>query len=226
MLMAVRVRVTTWSLEMTDPGQLRPASRPVEVELRRAELPSPEFGRFLYATTGGNWYWIDRRSWTFERWLERLSHPRVEIWVLYRRGTPAGYFELDGGAEGEVEIAYLGLFPAFIGQGLGGWLLTEAIRRSWAMGAGRVWVHTCTLDAPGALANYRARGMRVFAEEVSVVEIPAEPLGPWPGAGVRGPRASPTPTIRAEPPSVARATEGRTPEEGLEPDRGGPAGRG
>ncbi len=213
--MVVRVDVTTWSLEMTDPAQLRPAPRPAEIELRRAELPSPEFGRFLYATAGGNWYWIDRLSWTFEQWLERLSHPRVETWVLYRQGTPAGYFELDGSTGGEVEIAYLGLFPAFVGQGLGGWLLTEAIRRSWAMGAGRVWVHTCTLDAPGALANYRARGMRVFEETVSEVEIPEEPPGPWPGAGVRGPRANPAGMVRPEPRSGA----------GEVPGGGGPEGQ-
>jgi hypothetical protein len=30
-----------------------------------------------------------------------------------------------------------------------------------------VWVHTCTLDAPTALANYQARGLRIYKEEVS-----------------------------------------------------------
>jgi GNAT superfamily N-acetyltransferase len=187
----VRVSVTTWSLEMSDPRQLRPAPPPDgEVELRRACGPSPELGRFLYTAAGGNWYWIDRLRWSFDDWLERLSNPRIETWVLYVQGTPAGYFELDGSAGDDVEIAYLGILPAFIGQRLGGWLLTEAIRRCWTMAAHRVWVHTCTLDAPGALANYQARGMRVFKEETSMTEIPDQPPGPWPGAGVRGPRAN------------------------------------
>ena len=42
---------------------------------------------------------------------------------------------------------------------------TEAIRRAWELhpdGTRRVWVHTRTLDAPGALPNYEARGLRVF----------------------------------------------------------------
>lgn len=29
----------------------------------------------------------------------------------------------------------------------------------------RVWVHTCTLDGPHALANYRARGLTVYRTE-------------------------------------------------------------
>jgi hypothetical protein len=29
----------------------------------------------------------------------------------------------------------------------------------------RVWVHTCTLDHPAALANYQARGMKIYYVE-------------------------------------------------------------
>jgi GNAT superfamily N-acetyltransferase len=186
----VRVNVTTWSLETAAPADLLPAPAPPgSVELHRAILPSPELGRFLYTAAGGNWYWTDRLPWSHDQWLQRLSHPRVETWVLYEEGTPAGYFELDGGTEGDVQIAYLGVLPAFIGRRLGGWLLTQAIRRAWAMGARRVWVHTCTLDAPRALANYQARGMLVFKEQTEAVELPDEPPGPWPGAGIHGPHA-------------------------------------
>ena len=140
----------------------------------------------------GNWYWTDRLTWTYDRWLERLSDPKVETWVLYQEGTPAGYFELDAGAGDGVEISYLGIFPAFIGDRLGGWLLTEAIRRAFAMGARRAWVHTCTLDSPKALSNYLARGMRVFIEHTEAAELDDVPPGPWPGAGVHGPQTSST----------------------------------
>jgi ribosomal protein S18 acetylase RimI-like enzyme len=188
MLRTVRVEVTTWSLEMTAPSDLQPASAPpASVTLVRAMAPSPELGRFLYTAAGGNWYWIDRLGWSYEQWLARLSLPRVETWVVYEEGTPAAYFELDGTVDGEVEIAYLGVLPAFMNRRLGGWLLTEAIRRAWAMAPSRVWVHTCTLDASHALANYRARGMRVFNERTEQVELPEAPPGPWPGAGVHGP---------------------------------------
>ena len=52
-----------------------------------------------------------------------------------------------------VEIAFFGLLPQFIGKGLGGYLLSEAIRKAWDLDASRVWVHTCTLDHPRALGN-------------------------------------------------------------------------
>jgi ribosomal protein S18 acetylase RimI-like enzyme len=80
-------------------------------------------------------------------------------------GAVAGFFELDPGA-GEVEIAIFGLLPEATGRGLGGHLLTAALRRGFAL-APRVWVHTCSLDGPHALANYRARGLQVVREDVS-----------------------------------------------------------
>ena len=42
-------------------------------------------------------------------------------------GTPAGYFELEAQERGNVEIAYFGLLPRFIGRGLGGALLTATV---------------------------------------------------------------------------------------------------
>jgi GNAT superfamily N-acetyltransferase len=59
------------------------------------------------------------------------------------------------------------LLPEFIGRGLGGALLTSAIEEAWRMSPPiyRVWVHTCDLDHPAALANYQARGMVVYKQE-------------------------------------------------------------
>jgi hypothetical protein len=195
------VDITTWSLEMTDPSQLRPSAEPAPhaAELRQAMLPSPELGRFLYTAAGGNWFWCDRLPWTYERWLERLGHPRVETHVAYVEGTPAGYFELDGTVGDDVEIAYFGVFAVFIGRRLGGWMLAEAIGRGWAIGGKRVWVHTCSLDAqPQALANYQARGMRVFKEVTEPVDLPDETPGPWLGAGIHGPHTTPAAAAQAK----------------------------
>lgn len=178
------VEVTTWHLEMTGAGELVPAPKPgLDVALVRARRPSPELSRFLYTAVGGDWYWIDRLPWTYERWLAWVSRGGVETWVAYVDGTPAGYFELDATVDRSVELAYFGLLPAFTGLGLGGWLLTEALGRAWALAPLRVWVHTCSLDGPNALANYRARGMRVCAVETAVQVLPDRPPGPWPGAG-------------------------------------------
>ena len=50
------------------------------------------------------------------------------------------------------------------------------------MGASRVWVHTCSLDGPTALANYQARGFRLYDTKTIELELPEETPGPWPGA--------------------------------------------
>lgn len=174
--------ITIYYLEMTDPAALRRAvSKLSGVEVRQAEVTSPELNRFLYTAVGGDWYWIDRLSWSYDRWLTYLNRPELETWIISVRGTPAGYFELERQPEGNVEIAYFGLLPQFVGQGLGGYALTATIERAWAMGAKRVWVHTCTLDHPQALANYLARGFRLYHQETESKEIPARPIGPWPG---------------------------------------------
>jgi hypothetical protein len=40
------------------------------------------------------------------------------------------------------------------------------------------------MDHPGALANYQARGFRIFKEVVEEEELPDKSPGPWPGARV------------------------------------------
>lgn len=177
------MEITTWYLEQTDPARLRPAGEPaVPVAVTRAEVVSPELNRYLYTAVGGDWYWVDRLPWTWRQWHEWLDRPGVETWLATVRGTPAGYVELDGSTGDEVEIVYFGLLPAFVGQGIGGRLLTRALERSWELGPRRVHVHTCSVDGPAALANYRARGMTLYRTEVEHTDLPEHPPGPWPGA--------------------------------------------
>lgn len=179
--------VRTWTLELLDPACLRPASRPaVAANLMRAGRAAPELARFFYLSVGARWHWVDRADWSGQQWLAWVDRPEYTLVSCWVDGVPAGYFELDQQGE-EVELAYFGLMPAFIGQGLGGWLLTEALRAGWQLpGVSRVWVHTCTLDAPTALANYQARGMQVCGEEVSWRRLPSTP-GQWRDDG-RSPR--------------------------------------
>jgi GNAT superfamily N-acetyltransferase len=168
---------------MTDRSQLRPAgSGASSFQLIRAEIPCPELNRFLYTAVGTGWWWYSRLAWDYRRWWAYLDRPGLETWIASVSGTPAGYFELERQEGDNVELAYFGLLPGFIGQGLGGALLTAAITRAWDMGAGRVWVHTCTLDHPHALSNYQARGFRIFRTEENTEDLPDEPLQAWPGA--------------------------------------------
>jgi len=176
--------VTTWYLEMTDPDQLRPRRSPQsDVRVARVHVPMPELNRFFYTAVGADWYWNDRLPWTYQQWRDYLTRQELETWVLSVAGVPAGYFELEAQAKGDVEVVYFGLLPPFIGQGLGAHLLTCAVERGWERGARRVWLHTCSLDHPAALAHYQARGFRLYREEVAPNQLSFPSPGPWPGAG-------------------------------------------
>jgi GNAT superfamily N-acetyltransferase len=176
------VQVTTWFLEMTDPGRLAEAPAPdPSLAFVEVELPSPELSRALYAGVGSDWWWTDRLGWSWTRWHEWLSRPGCEVWVPYVRGTPVGYIEL-GREDDAVELVAFGLLPAFIGRGLGTRSLDFALRRAWALAPRRVWVHTCSLDGPTALRTYQARGLEIYDEQIDQVALPDERLQPWPGA--------------------------------------------
>lgn len=166
--------VTVWSLEMTDPAQLRPSTARPDPEpvLLQAGRPAPELSRFFYGLVGRPWHWVDRLAWDDDAWAGWTARPGHRLLTCWVDGVPAGYAELDAVGR-DVEVAYFGLVPAFVGRGLGGWLLTRALRAAWELpGAGRVWLHTCSLDAPAALPAYEARGLRRCAEEVEYRLVP------------------------------------------------------
>ncbi len=158
---------TIWYLESLNLEQLKPKSAPSNLPIQIIEAVQAEYqyNRFLYQLVGTAWSWTDKLSWTDQDWQAYVNSPQLRTWVLYYAGTPAGYFELHKDNE-EVEIRYFGLSEQFLGQGLGGYLLTEAIKQAWTWQAKRVWVHTCDKDHPGALANYQARGLCLYKTEI------------------------------------------------------------
>lgn len=185
--------VTVTYLQQTDPDQLVPASRalPADARIERVEEITPEFSRFLYLGVGSQLHWADRLVLSRCQWLDQLRQPGAETHVLYRHGAPQGYIEFSatpGTAGTDVEIFYFGLFPEAIGQGLGGALLTEGVRRAWMLHerwdclapVGRVWLHTCSLDGEQALPNYQARGFTVYDTRSEQTEVRDPSRGLWP----------------------------------------------
>lgn len=166
------VTVTRTYLEMRSPAELKPAgeARP-EVRLERVVDCPWHFYRYLYVEVGRQYNWRDRLSWTERQFRDWLAGPS-SIWLLTVAGAPAAFFELRKSEDGAVEIAYFGVLPEFLGIGLGKLLLTRAAEEAWALGASRVWLHTCTLDHPAALPNYLKRGFHAVREEQYETTIP------------------------------------------------------
>ena len=160
------MRKTTYTLEMTSPEQLRSkrSDRP-GLRLERVTVAFPELSKFLHTVVGYDYRWGGRADWGREEYLAHTTRDELETWVLYASGAPAGYFELELGGDGCARILCFGLLPPFIGQGLGGHLLTFAVERAWDLGAKRIWLRTCTHDHPNALKNYLARGFGITEQE-------------------------------------------------------------
>jgi ribosomal protein S18 acetylase RimI-like enzyme len=150
-------------LEMFERPTRPPRPAPLKkLALMRAEDCTASYYRYLYNTVGEPWVWFERRVWTDERLAQVLRRPETELAILYVAGVPAGYYELDRGDPDNVELAYFGLVPDFIGRGLGPWLLDAAIDAAFRTEPKRLFVHTCTYDHPRALGLYQRAGFRVY----------------------------------------------------------------
>ena len=161
-----RVPAVRTYLRMDDPAAFRPrfvADPAVVVE--PLQHCSAALYRKLYHDVGSEWHWHDRDAWTDERLAAHLGRGEISVHVLRVDGEIAGYFEIERKPGGEIELLYFGIVGKFIGRGLGAHLLSTAVRDAWRMGAAKICLNTCTLDHPGALANYRARGFTPYREE-------------------------------------------------------------
>lgn len=172
-------QVTIYYLEMRSPTALNPkpeasktnAPKPDSkgITIQECKIKQPELNRFLYQFVGKDWGWTDRLPWTEEQWQAYVNQANLRTWVAYCQGAIAGYYELKHTADNSsTEIIYFGLTPQFIGQGMGGYLLTQAIQTAWQWeNTRRVWVHTCSKDHPHALKNYEARGFEIYKVETA-----------------------------------------------------------
>ncbi len=168
------IACTITYLEMTEKPTRPPAAPPhrLHVALRRAREPTVAFYRFLYNTVGAAWLWYERRAMD-DAALQAIIHDEgVEIYVLYVDGVPTGFAELDRREEPDIELAYFGLAPEFMGRGLGTFLLSSAIDTAWSYKPKRLWVHTNTLDHPSALPLYQRFGFTPYRQEQKTIPDP------------------------------------------------------
>jgi ribosomal protein S18 acetylase RimI-like enzyme len=125
-----------------------------------------QLNKFFYKQIGKNYQWVDRLIWTDKNWIEYVSSPNLFTFVLKNNDDIAGFFELMYHKDKlETEIAYFGLLKEYLGKKLGGYMLSEAIKKSFSYNVKRVWAHTCSLDHKNALKNYLSRGMKIYNTE-------------------------------------------------------------
>ncbi len=171
---AASVETVVTHLEMAAPPPVLPP-RPVtpRLALMKADAIPLHFYRYLYATIGHDWLWVERLTLDDDALAERVQHEGIEIFVLYANGAPAGYFELDLAGGDIVDLVYFGLMPQWTGRKIGPWFLGCAISQAFSAGAERLTINTCTLDHPGALRLYQRIGFQAVRRETKSLAIPA-----------------------------------------------------
>ena len=160
------------SLEM----RVRPKPRPLPaspLRLVRWGEPGLTAYRTLFTRVGAPWLWFSRLLLDDAALEAIIRDPAVEVSaVVDRHGIEIGLLELDFRISGECEIAFFGLVPELAGKGHGNWLMAQALASGWRKNVARMWVHTCTLDHPGALGFYRRHGFVPFAQAVETFADP------------------------------------------------------
>lgn len=168
-----KLRTVITYLEMTEPPRhksVTPAAH--KLAFMRADEPTVSFYRYLYDTVGGPWLWYERRVLDDEALREIIQSPDADLYILYVGGVPAGFSELDRRDPEEIQLAYFGLIPEFIGRALGPFLLERTIEEAWVHNPTRLKVNTCTLDHPKALAVYQRAGFTVYGQETKEFDDP------------------------------------------------------
>lgn len=134
--------------------------------LLKANDPPVWYFLMLYNVVGRDYAWEDIPTWENSEIEAWLGADHMSLYTLLDHGWPQGFFLLEDKSDGICELAYFGLVPEAIGQGLGGWLLKTAILTAWDRpNTKQLIVQTCTLDHPRALAGYQKNGFTAVRRE-------------------------------------------------------------
>jgi GNAT superfamily N-acetyltransferase len=166
-----KIAAVQTNLEMTERPTLGPDPEGAWT-LRRVQAPDLNWFRDLYRRVGEEWLWFSRLRMPDAELAAIVQSPLVEVFALVSDGRDEGLLELDFRTAGQCEIVFFGVTANLIGSGAGRWLMHRALERAWSQPITRVWVHTCTLDYPAALAFYQRSGFRPFRRQIEVADDP------------------------------------------------------
>jgi GNAT superfamily N-acetyltransferase len=140
--------------------------------LRRVERPDLDWFRDLYRRVGEDCLWLSRLRMSETELAAIIHAPLVEVYALAHDGRDEGLLELDFREPGQCELVFFGVAANLIGSGAGRFLMNRALQRAWSQPISRLWLHTCTLDHPNALAFYQRTGFRPFRRQVAIADDP------------------------------------------------------
>lgn len=158
-------------LEMAAPAITTPRPFPSGIVAVRERLGIDDY-RALFRAIGAPWLWSSRLRMDDGTLAAIINDGAVETWIIRRDDKAIGLVELDFRAQGACELAFFGLVQAATGQGLGTAMMGLAQSRAFSCDINRLHVHTCTLDAPSALAFYQKHGFAATCVDVEIFPDP------------------------------------------------------
>ena len=159
-------KTKTTYLELRSPPTTRIEPPCDGIEIVWSKSPSRVDYLEWYKTVGEAWLWTERLQMEPASLETLLNDPGVVVHLLLVDQQPAGFVEIDGRNSEEIEIKYFGLFPDFIGRGLGKHFLNAIAHQVWQHGPQRLWLPTCDLDHTAAFPNYLQAGFENFDEKL------------------------------------------------------------
>lgn len=171
-LPAGKIASVVTSLEMHEAPQGAGAKARDDLELRHVPDPDVAWYRALYGRIGTDWLWFSRQQLDDAALHGIITDPATDVYVLRHEGADAGLVEIDRRSAPDIELAFFGLVPELVGKGAGGWMMARALEIAWSHNPRRLWVHTCTLDHPGALGFYIRSGFAPYRRSIEVVDDP------------------------------------------------------
>jgi GNAT superfamily N-acetyltransferase len=150
-----------------------PPDRPAgECRIERWNAPPLDAYRELFRRIGAPYLWFSRLVLSDDELAEIIHDPGVEIYAALDGTARAGLLELDFRTPRECELVFFGLEQAYVGKGIGRWFMNRAVEIAWSHPIDRFWVHTCSMDHPGALNFYRRSGFVAFKRQIEVADDP------------------------------------------------------
>jgi GNAT superfamily N-acetyltransferase len=144
-------------------------------DLRHVERPEPDWYRDLFKRVGEPWLWFSRLMMSTPELTSIIHDPHVDVFALWAGDRAEGLLELDFRVEDECELSFFGVTPPMIGSGAGRVMMNHAIARAWSHPTRkirRLWLHTCSLDHPGALSFYLRSGFVAYRRQIEIADDP------------------------------------------------------
>jgi GNAT superfamily N-acetyltransferase len=128
--------------------------------------------RAIFARVGAPYLWFARLIVPDEQLERTLRDENVEAYAVRHDGSDEGILELDFSVPRECELLYFGLTEKLVGKGVGRALMNRAIDIAWSRPIERFWLHTCTLDHPGAVSFYVRSGFTPYKRRIEYCDDP------------------------------------------------------